>query len=261
MRTFPPSVHVDHVTVSDQDGHFLIPNLCLFTYRLWARDLENRRIAYAANVPSGAGLKLRLENTGVLEGAVEFQGQPVKDYSLVVCGPVEEKLAMTDSESFRTSDLPPGTYELFVSAEHGWGLSSAVVTGNTTEWRSMNLIPWSTLKGKITSRRNIPLADVDVLLSYQSLSSQPRDEIALSSSLWGSHVRTQPDGSFKIEHLAGRRCRISFFTSRGPLLVSNTTISTSMGVFAGPNQWLEIAPWSGDELDLGGIEVMTGELP
>jgi hypothetical protein len=261
-RAFRSDYQAEHVALTEKNGEFALIDLCGGFYQVRAVDAANRRSANASEVPTGVSVKLQLHSMATLEGVTRYRGVPIADFNLVVSGPVQRRMKVHAPDGrFQVADVDPGDYEALVESAEGYAFGSIRLKPGGEEQLDLTLFPWTSLKGRIVRGNGDPVAGAQVQLHCVPLAGRPAQDPWPSASMRARYTTTNADGGFNLEHLTGRRGRISFLGSDGPYLVKHARLASSIGTVTGPNAWLELEPWADQQRDLGTIEVTTGELP
>jgi hypothetical protein len=114
------------------------------------------------------------------------------------------------------------------------------------------LVRWSSLRAQLlSSSGQAPLAGVEVTYHLDQDAAAPVGSGALR------HATSNEDGRFAIERLLGLPGQLTFTRGEEVLFVARSRFPTPKGPVAGPRRSIEVDLRSGEDRDLGSVELTS----
>jgi protocatechuate 3,4-dioxygenase beta subunit len=218
--------------LTDAQGHYEIVGLPHAVYIVAAEAQRGQLRAHAAGVKPDATVDLRALGVTSLAGKVTGPSGPVAMFSVELDGPTASQRSFTDG-SYSFARVDPGTYTVRVEASEGNGQGTVSVTPDQPATLDIALTANAVVIGKLVDPAGAPLAGQPVALAAD------HGDGRLMVSIEGAAPTSGPDGSFRLEHAAGRYAFMvmrppSPFSKRGLVLEAGKTLDLGTITVAPP---------------------------
>jgi uncharacterized GH25 family protein len=257
-ETLLPTESSEQVVMANAHGTFVFESLCSKNFELVASAKLGQWVARTIGVPNTATL-VRLQPTAGLDLKVDFRGVPVSGYALYLTEPGDRTQRIQGSNTGSlVSHLVPGHYELFFEADDGYAATSVDLVPGSTAQQTVNLVPWSLVRGRIVDAQGQPQAGAAVDVSFER-PTQQQDATKRFFRLLKHRTVTDADGRFELAHVIKGSGRIFLTDSSGRALAAKNPSRTELGTIDGSNPWINFSVGNEVRLNIETFEVQLAQ--
>ncbi|MGN6106944.1 MAG: carboxypeptidase regulatory-like domain-containing protein [Kofleriaceae bacterium] len=188
-NAFPPAL-------TDERGAFSIGGLPHSKFDVFAEARAGKLRGRATGIEPDATVTIRAAGLSRLSGTVRGPAGPARLFTVELDGPTTAQRTFTDG-TFELGRIDPGRYTVRVRSSEGNGEAVVQVAADTPATVDIVLVSNAIVVGALADAGGKPLAGVPVLVV-------PDQGDRFQFSFDGPPPTSGPDGTFRIEHQAGK---------------------------------------------------------
>jgi hypothetical protein len=192
-------------SLTDSQGRYEIRGLPRATYTVIAEAQRGQLRGRALGIEPDATVDIRALGVTSLSGTVTGSAGPSPLFSVELDGPTRARRSFTDGK-FSFSRVDPGTYTVRVQSADGNGEGKVEIKTNEAATLDVTLTSNAIVIGKLVDPNGNPLTGQAVVLTTDNGDGRMQFE--------GLPPTTGPNGSFRLEHRAGKAILVVVRPSR-----------------------------------------------